>query len=134
MDDAIKVGMKIEAKQPVTPERAAAHIGSGSLQVYATPAMVTFVEHTCRQLIEPHLPAGQTTVGTRIELEHLAPTPIGGTIHIEARVIEIEGRRIECSAEIRDEQELVGRARHERFIIDEKRFLERVEGKASRSR
>ena len=134
MSDEIRVGMKISAEQPVTSELAAAHIGSGSLQVYATPAMVTFVEHTCRKLIEPLLPPGQTTVGTLIELEHLAPTPVGGTVHIDASVTEVDGRRVVFAAEIRDEEELVGRARHERFIIDEKRFLQRVEDKASGSR
>jgi fluoroacetyl-CoA thioesterase len=129
MTDTIEVGMKINAEQQVTEARVAAHLGSGSLQVYATPAMVTFIEHTCRQLIEPLLPTGQTTVGTMIQVEHLAPTPLGATVQIEASVIEIEGRRVVFQAEIRDERELIGRAHHERFIIDEGRFMERVQSK-----
>ena len=132
MIEELKVGIQISAEQLVTEARVAAHLGSGSLQVYATPAMVTFVEHTCRQLVEPLLPAGQTTVGTLIQLEHLAPTPLGATVQIEASVIEIEGRRVVFRAEIRDERELIGRARHERFIIDEARFLERVQRKSPR--
>ena len=126
MSEAIRAGMRIEAEQEVTPERVARNVGSGSLQVYATPAMVTFVERTCRQLVEPLLPPGQTTVGTLITLEHLAPTPLGASVWIDASVIELDGRRITFSAEIRDAEELIGRATHERFIIDEARFLERV--------
>jgi len=132
-NDTIEVGMQIEAEQQVTPERVARNVGSGSLQVYATPAMVTFVERTCRQLVEPLLPEGQTTVGTRITLEHLAPTPLGASVWIEASVIELDGRRITFSADVRDAVELIGRATHERFIIDEARFLERVGHKSTAS-
>jgi len=134
MAESITVGLRIEAEQQVTSERVAAHVGSGSLQVYATPAMVTFVERTCRQLIEPLLPAGQTTVGTSIQLEHLAPTPLGELVRIEASVIEVAGRRVVFQAEVWDAEEQIGRARHERYIIDESRFLERVRSKSHASR
>jgi fluoroacetyl-CoA thioesterase len=127
MTESIRAGMRIEAEQEVTQDRVAAHLGSGSLQVYATPAMVTFIEHTCRALIEPLLPPGQTTVGTFIELEHMAPTPLGAQVRIEASVIEVEGRRVAFQAQVWDAEEQIGQARHDRFIIDEARFLERVQ-------
>jgi fluoroacetyl-CoA thioesterase len=131
MTGSIKVGMRIEAEQEVTHERVAVNLGSGSLQVYATPAMVTFVERTCRALIEPLLPPGQTTVGTFIELKHMAPTPLGARVRIDASVIEVEGRKVSFQAQVWDAEEQIGQARHDRFIIDEARFLERVQRKSS---
>jgi predicted thioesterase len=68
----VTVGSCIEDNQQVTLERVASHLGSGSLQVYATPAMVAFVEQTCRKLVEPHLPEGMTTVGIAITVRHSA--------------------------------------------------------------
>jgi fluoroacetyl-CoA thioesterase len=67
-EDELKPGDSIERTLIVDENRVASHLGSGSLQVYATPAMVTFIEHTCRQLIEPHLPEGQTSVGVALSV------------------------------------------------------------------
>ena len=130
MTEAIKSGLEIEDKQLVSDERVASHVGSGSLQVYATPAMVTFVEHTCRKLVEAHLPEGQTTVGTMIRVEHLAPTPLGAEVHIRAQVVGLEGRSVHFAAELWDAIALIGRAEHTRVIIDTARFLDRVSRKS----
>jgi len=125
----IQPGLEIKATQQVTEQLVASHLGSGSLQVYATPAMVTFVEHTCRKLIEPLLPAGQTTVGTMIRVEHLAPTPLGAEVRIRAWVTGVEGRRVRFEAELWDVVEKIGQAEHIRAVIDEDRFLDRVSRK-----
>ena len=130
MTEAIKSGLEIEDKQLVSDERVASHVGSGSLQVYATPAMVTFVEHTCRKLVEAHLPEGQTTVGTMIRVEHLAPTPLGAEVHIRAQVVGLVGRSVHFAAELWDAVEIIGRAEHTRVIIDTARFLDRVSRKS----
>lgn len=130
MTNSYRVGDTINATQVVDENRVASHLGSGSLQVYATPAMVTFIEHTCRQLIEPHLSEGQTSVGVAIHVKHLAPTPIGSRVTIQARIEAIDGNLIHFAAEVRDESEAVGKAEHTRAVIDEARFLKRVASKS----
>jgi fluoroacetyl-CoA thioesterase len=127
---AFMVGQRADATQLVTSELAAAHLGSGSLQVYATPAMVRFVEHTCRTMIEPLLPAGQSTVGVDIHVKHLAPTPVGGAVHIQAEITGIEGNLVNFQAELRDDFEQIGMAEHRRAIIDIARFQKRIDRKA----
>jgi fluoroacetyl-CoA thioesterase len=125
-----KPGDSIESTLIVDESQVASHLGSGSLQVYATPAMVTFIEHTCRQLVEPHLPEGQTSVGVALSVRHLAPTPIGSTVSIKAEIVGVEGRSVQFVAQVSDEAEVIGEAEHTRAIIDVERFLRRVTQKA----
>ena len=127
----MRVGDLTEASLEVTPEAVAAHLGSGSVRVFATPAMALLVERTCRSLVEPHLPSGQSTVGIEICVRHLAPTPLGRTVRIRAEIAGIEGRAVDFRAELWDEAEKVGEADHRRIIIDLDRFLKRVEAKAA---
>lgn len=125
----IIVGLVEEAVLTVTDQMTAKHIGSGSLQVFATPAMVTFVEQTCRRMADERLPSGQATVGIRVDIRHLAPTPLGGQVRLRAEIIDFDGRMIEYQVQLWDETELVGEGRHIRAIIDEARFLKRVQSK-----
>ena len=126
----IAVGSRIEDSQQVTLERVASHLGSGSLQVYATPAMVAFVEQTCRKLVEPHFPEGMTTVGIAIAVRHIAPTPLGGKVSIRAEIVLIEKNVISFQTELWDEMEKIGEATHERAVIEIDRFTERVQKKS----
>ena len=126
----LKPGDSIETTQLVDADKVASHLGSGSLQVYATPAMITFIEHTCRKLVEPHLPDGQTSVGVALSVRHLAPTPMGATVSIRAEVLKIEGQLVTFRAIVRDEIEEIGEAEHTRAIIDTERFLRRVASKS----
>ncbi len=126
----ITVGSRIEDNQQVTLERVASHLGSGSLQVYATPAMVAFVEQTCRKLVEPHLPEGMTTVGIGLVVRHIAPTPLGGEVSIQAEIVLIEKNVISFQTELWDEMEKIGEAAHERAVIEIDRFTERVQKKS----
>jgi predicted thioesterase len=130
MTDTFKIGDTINSTQIVDENKVASHLGSGSLQVYATPAMVTFIEHTCRQLIEPHLSEGQTSVGVALHVKHLAPTPMGAMVSIQAKIVKIDGRFVGFEAQVRDESELIGEAEHTRAVIDEQRFLKRVASKS----
>ena len=123
------VGDSIEATQQVTSDLAAINLGSGSLQVYATPAMVRFIELTCRKLVEPQIPESQSTVGIDIRVQHLAPTPVGGEVKVRAEITEIDGNRIRFRAEVSDAEEKVGEADHWRAVIDVARFEKRVEKK-----
>jgi len=126
----LKPGDSIETTQLVDADKVASHLGSGSLQVYATPAMVTFIEHTCRKLVEPHLPDGQTSVGVALSVRHSAPTPMGATVSIRAEILKIERQLVTFRAIIRDEIEEIGEAEHTRAIIDTERFLRRVASKS----
>jgi predicted thioesterase len=123
--------MKGEGSETVTAERTAKHIGSGDVQVYATPMMALFVERFCHNLVESELPQGQVTVGVTIHLEHLAPSPIGDEITIRAEVTSLEQNRVSFSATLWDSNEKVGVAEHTRAIIDVDRFVKRIEAKSS---
>lgn len=124
------IGKVVEAEQLVTEELSAAHIGSGSLKVYATPAMVAFVEKTSRDLCETVLPEGFTSVGVALQVNHLAPTPLGNRVHLTLSVSEVQDNRIQFQARLRDEKEPIGEVEHERVIVDVQRFLKRVDSKA----
>lgn len=122
-------GMVIEDTFSVTEADTAFQIGSGALRVLATPRMISFMEQTAHHLLARHLPAGDTSVGTLINVRHLAPTPVGGSVRIRCEVLEVSGRKIVFDVQAFDAQEQVGAGRHERFIVDEARFLQKVAGK-----
>ncbi|MBN1263872.1 MAG: thioesterase family protein [Anaerolineales bacterium] len=126
---SIKIGMVHEAQEKVTPAKSAVHIGSGSLQVYSTPSMVSFVERSCHELMAPHLLPEKTSVGSHVDIYHLAPTPLGSTVRVRVEVIGVDGIKVRFTAEVWDEQELVGKCEHERAVIDSDRFLRRVREK-----
>jgi len=128
---ALSPGMNIEDSKVVTEDDLALHLGSGALKVYATPAMVRFIELTCRKLIEPKLPEGQSTVGVDIHVKHLAPTPLGGKVRVRAEITEIEGNLIHFQAEVWDTEEKIGEAEHQRAVIDIARFQKRVAQKSA---
>lgn len=123
------VGMSRERQQVVTKERTAVHIGSGSLGVYATPAMLAFVEVTSREFLDELLEDTQTTVGKAVTLKHLAPTPEGEQVNVRVEIVSVEGNIVQLSAELWDKVEKVGEAVHTRAVIDVDRFLKRVNAK-----
>jgi predicted thioesterase len=126
----IPVGTHSEVEYTVEETHTAVHIGSGSLRVLATPAMIGFMERTSHSMIARSLPEGSSSVGTLVEVRHLAPTPVGATVRITSRVLAVEGRKVTLEVEAWDGAEKVGDGRHERMIIDLQRFLKRVEEKA----
>lgn len=126
---SIEPGMVAEATQEVTYELTALHVGSGDLQVYATPAMAALVEQTCMSMVTPLLPNGQTSVGTELHIRHLAPTPMGGMVRIRAEVVAAQNNLITFNARIWDEVELVGEVDHQRVVIEVDRFMRRVDAK-----
>jgi predicted thioesterase len=108
------------------------HIGSGSLRVLATPAMIGFMERVSHKLIARYLPEGYSSVGVVVDVRHLAATPMGASVRIISQVLEVDGRRVTLSVEAWDNYEKVGEGRHQRVIIDLERFLQRVDEKAQR--
>ncbi|MGH6880024.1 MAG: thioesterase family protein [Hypericibacter sp.] len=97
--------------------------------VFATAFMVGFVEETCVAALEPHLEPGQRTVGTRVDLSHEAATPIGMTVTVDIELVEVDGKRLRFKVEARDDKDVIGRGHHERFVIDEAKFMARLETK-----
>lgn len=130
--EMIPVGLKDEVVFPVDEAVTAFHIGSGSLRVLATPAMIGFMERVSHKLIARHLPEGYSSVGVAVDIRHLAATPMGASVRIIAEVLEVDGRRVTLSVEAWDAQEKVGEGRHQRAIIEMERFLKRVDDKAQR--
>jgi fluoroacetyl-CoA thioesterase len=126
----IEVGTTNERSWTVEREHLASAFGSGLVDVLATPVLVGFCEECARTMVDPHLPPGRKTVGTSIRLDHLAATPLGMRVTVTATLIEIDGRRLRFEVDARDEVEPVGRATHERFVIDSDRFEKRIREKA----
>ncbi len=130
----IEIGRTNERSWIVAREHLASGFGSGLVDVLATPALVAFCEETARTSIDSALAEGESSVGTRIELEHTAPTPIGFRVTVVSRLIDVDGRRLRFEIEARDEVEPIGRAIHERFVVDRARFDERIAEKNRRKR
>ena len=114
----LTVGMTGSVEMVVEERFTAAHLGSGAVNVLATPMMIAFMEEASRRAVEPHLPATQKTVGTMVCIKHLAATPQGMKFRTEAELIEIDRRRLKFKVAAYDEQEKIGEGEHERFIID----------------
>ncbi len=127
--DCIEIGASLEEEYLVEERHLAAHVGSGSARVLATPWMIGFMERTAHRLLARCLPHGYSSVGTLVNVRHLAPTPFGSTLRVRAEVTAVDGARISLKIEARDASELAGEGTHERFIIDEARFLKRVNAK-----
>lgn len=122
----LTVGLRGKATVKVVPENTAAAAGSGALPVFATPCMIALMEKAALETVQPYLDEGQGTVGTRIEVSHLAATPVGMTVRAEAELTDIDRRRLSFSVRAYAGEELIGEGRHERFIIDSERFLQKA--------
>ncbi len=124
------VGLKGQAETLVSEQNTAAAMGSGLLPVFATPAMLALMESAAAGSVQPYLAEGQGTVGTRLEVSHLAATPIGLTVRAESELMEIDRRRLRFRVRAWAGEELIGEGEHERFVIDSQRFLEKALAKA----
>ena len=127
MDTGIKNKMEIV----VTEDRTAKAMGSGELPVFATPAMIALVEETCWRSVADELESGQGTVGTMLDVRHVSATPVGMKVWCESELVGVDGRKLTFSVKVFDEAGLVGEGTHERFIIDNKRFLEKAAAKTA---
>jgi fluoroacetyl-CoA thioesterase len=98
--------------------------------VLATMAMIGFVESTCLEALRPYLAPHQKTVGTHVDMSHVAATPVGFTVTAEVELVAVEGRKLRFKVECRDDADVIGAGFHERAIIDAEKFLARLEVKA----
>ena len=128
----IEPGMSNAGDFEVEERYTAAHVGSGSLRVLATPSMIAFMERTARDLLEEALPDGYSSVGVHVDVRHVAPTPMGGHVHVACQILQVHGRSVDFSVKATDNQELIGEGRHQRIVIDVARFLQRVQAKKDR--
>ena len=133
-NDFFKIGLAREEAFLVKDEHSASHVGSGSLRVLATPWMVAYMENVARSLMAEVLPEGYSSVGAHLDVRHLAPTPVGQSVRVRAEVLAVDGVKVSFSVQAWDATEQIGDGTHLRVIIDEARFLRRVERKLSESR
>ncbi len=126
---AIERGLKNKKTAAVAPENTAAAMGSGALAVYATPAMVALMEATAAESVAPLLGAGRSTVGTALDIKHLSATPAGMAVWCESELTAVEGRKLTFFVRAFDGAGVIGEGTHERFIVDDERFIEKANKK-----
>ena len=127
----IETGIKGHREQIVTPEMSAARVGSGLVDVFATPMMVALIEQTCLESVLPQLEEGQGTVGTLVNVSHVSATPVGRRVWCDSELTDVDRRRLVFTIKVYDDAGLIGEGTHERFIIDTEKFTAKVKEKMS---
>lgn len=125
----MEIGIIGKGEIIVTKDVTAAAIGSGMVDVFATPMMISLMENTCAKSVASHLQADESTVGTHVNVSHCAATPIGMKVYCESELIEIDRRKLTFKVTAYDERGLIGEGLHERFIIDSKKFQAKINSK-----
>lgn len=125
----ISIGLRGEATVAVTDANTAAALGSGSLRVFGTPAMLALMEQAACNALAAHLEPGQTSVGTHLDVSHEAATPVGLTVRAEAVVTAVDGRKIAFRVSAYDVRGPIGSGTHERCLVREDAFIERTYAK-----
>jgi fluoroacetyl-CoA thioesterase len=128
----LAVGLRHAKSVTVTDDMTPPHLRSEPVRVLSTPDMIRLIEQTAGEAVAPWLGPGQATVGTRVEVAHLAPTPVGMTVTITVELVEVDRRRLGFRVEVRDELDEAGKGTHERFIVDSAQRMPRLEDKLSR--
>ena len=122
-------GIKGLQEITVTGSDTAAVYGSGSLEVFGTPAMIALMEKTALNSIVPYLDETEGSVGTALNVKHTAATPIGMKVTCESELVEVDRKRLVFRLSVRDEAGPIGEGTHERFVIDNEKFMQKAEGK-----
>lgn len=130
MNEKLRPGLCGTATAKATAYNTAQALGSGSVAVYATPALVALIEQAAVNALTDVLHAGSTSVGVRIDVRHTAATPVGMAVIATATLVEVDGRRLRFGVSARDDVESIAAGEHERAIVDEQRFLARVAAKS----
>jgi fluoroacetyl-CoA thioesterase len=122
---ALNTGLTGEATTVVVHENTAAAVGAGGVEVFGTPMMIALMENAAWRAVIDHLDDGQATVGTLVNIKHLAATPLGQHVRATAELTEIDRRRLVFKVEAYDEKQKIGEGFHERFIVNLDRFLQK---------
>ena len=125
----LETGIKGTGTVTVNEENTAKAMGSGTLDVFATPALIALMEETCWRSVANELEEGCGTVGTLLQIKHTAPTPVGMKVTCESTLTEVDGRRLVFEVIARDAKGVVGEGRHERFIIQNEKFQVKANAK-----
>lgn len=124
---SLTVGARGRATMTVTQDKTADAWGSGDVPVFGTPSLVALLETAAVNALAGNLAPGETSVGTWIEVSHLAATPVGGNVSAEAELREIEGRKLTFTVVAHDDRKKIGECRHQRMIVARDRFLAKVQ-------
>jgi predicted thioesterase len=127
--DALRTGLTGSATLVVGEEHTAPRVGSGRVHVLATPVMINLIEAAALDAVERLLPAGHQSLGTLLNVRHIAATPVGMRVVARAEVLAVEGRTVRFRVEARDERELIGDGTHERVVVNVAKFDLRVQKK-----
>ena len=122
----LKEGLTYTSSVVVTLENCASAVGSGGLNVFATPSMVALMENAAMNAVAPYLPEGSTTVGTEINTTHIKPSALGAEIKATATLTSVEGRKLLFDVEVSDANGVIGKGTHVRFIVDIERFMAKL--------
>lgn len=125
----VEIGIKGSMTEMVTDGNTAMSVGSGTLPVYATPAMIALIEATASRSVAPFLEDGTSTVGTLLNVVHSSPSPVGMEITCDTELVEVDRRRLVFSVTVRDSVGEIGSGRHERFIVDDSKFMSKAQSK-----
>jgi predicted thioesterase len=130
----IAPGATAEVERVVTPDITADVLGNAGVRVLATPFVVCLMENAAHAVLRPHLPDGAATVGSMVEMRHLAATPVGMRVRARATLLEVDGKRYRFRVEAFDEVEKIAEGIHERHVVASlQRFLERATTKGGAS-
>lgn len=124
----LKEGLSATASTRVTEANTARTMGSGDLEVFATPSLVALMEQAALQAVAPVLPDEATTVGSQIDCSHLKPSPLGATITATAVLTHIEGRKLTFTIGATDAEGIIGEGTHVRYVVDRERFMAKLKG------
>lgn len=127
----LEAGIKGMRETTVTEEVTAKSVGSGELNVYATPAMIALMEETAYKSVADELEDGMGSVGTKMDVNHVSATPLGMKVTCETELIQVDGRRLVFAVKASDESGLIGEGTHERFVVQNERFQAKADGKAA---
>ncbi len=125
----LETGMKGRKEIVVTQEKTAKAMGSGTLDVFATPAMIALMENTAFESVAGELEEGSGTVGMALKVKHVAATPVGMKVVCETELVEVDGRALTFSVKAFDEKGLIGEGEHERFIVFNEKFQAKADAK-----
>lgn len=128
----LETGIKGKLETVVTEDKTARVMGSGELDVFATPAMIALIEETAWKSVAEHLEPGEGTVGTKLDVSHISATPIGLTVTCETELIQVDRRRLVFHVEVYDEAGKIGEGTHERFVVQNDKFMNKAIEKKNR--
>lgn len=123
METSLQLGLKGVSKTIVSEKNTAVALGSGGIEVFATPAMIALMENAALTSVQKFLPDGSSTVGINIQSSHIAATPVGMEVVAKSELIEIDGKKLTFKVEAFDEVDKIGEGIHQRFIIDVEKFM-----------